>query len=131
MPKPETSPTPAPKVCAACGRSITWRRKWARDWDAVRWCSDRCRGSKPADDDPIAHTILTMVSSRAHDSSVCPSEVARALWDDWRPQMEAVRQAARRLVAQGALEITQGGRVVDPDHARGPIRLRRPSTRRS
>ena len=38
--------------------------------------------------------------------------------------MARARRAARRLVATGTLEITQGGRVVDPSTARGPIRLR-------
>lgn len=32
------------KVCPACNRPFTWRKKWARDWDAVKYCSDRCRG---------------------------------------------------------------------------------------
>ncbi|MCI4662857.1 MAG: DUF2256 domain-containing protein [Neomegalonema sp.] len=31
------------KTCAACARPFTWRRKWARDWEAVRYCSERCR----------------------------------------------------------------------------------------
>ena len=31
------------KICAACGRPFTWRRKWARTWDEVRYCSDACR----------------------------------------------------------------------------------------
>ena len=31
------------KTCAQCGRPFAWRKKWARDWDAVRYCSDRCR----------------------------------------------------------------------------------------
>ncbi|WP_184514606.1 DUF2256 domain-containing protein [Muricoccus pecuniae] len=31
------------KDCATCGRPFSWRRKWARDWDAVRHCSDACR----------------------------------------------------------------------------------------
>ena len=31
------------KVCATCGREFEWRRKWAACWDAVRYCSDRCR----------------------------------------------------------------------------------------
>lgn len=37
------------KVCAACGLSFSWRRKWARDWEQVKFCSDRCRdgGRKP------------------------------------------------------------------------------------
>jgi hypothetical protein len=37
------------KTCAACGRPFAWRRKWARDWEVVRYCSDRCRTSRPAD----------------------------------------------------------------------------------
>lgn len=31
------------KTCAVCARPFAWRRKWARDWDAVRYCSGRCR----------------------------------------------------------------------------------------
>jgi hypothetical protein len=29
--------------CAACGRPFSWRKKWARDWENVRYCSDACR----------------------------------------------------------------------------------------
>ncbi|MBK1660249.1 DUF2256 domain-containing protein [Paracraurococcus ruber] len=37
------------KTCAACGRPFAWRKKWARDWDSVRYCSDACReGRHPA-----------------------------------------------------------------------------------
>ncbi|MBM6401148.1 DUF2256 domain-containing protein [Phycicoccus sonneratiae] len=35
------------KVCATCGRPFTWRRKWARDWDEVRYCSEACRRGRP------------------------------------------------------------------------------------
>lgn len=31
------------KTCAACGRPFSWRKKWARDWANVRYCSDACR----------------------------------------------------------------------------------------
>jgi hypothetical protein len=31
------------KPCAACGRPFAWRKKWAKVWDEVRFCSDRCR----------------------------------------------------------------------------------------
>ncbi|MBN2886693.1 MAG: DUF2256 domain-containing protein [Chromatiaceae bacterium] len=39
------------KICACCGRPFSWRRKWARDWEQVRYCSERCRraGAKTAD----------------------------------------------------------------------------------
>ena len=67
--------------------------------------------------------IVSLLESRA--TSICPSEVARRLGgDDWRRLMEPTRQAARRLVDQGRIQITQRGRVVDPSTAKGPIRLR-------
>ncbi|UTI65359.1 DUF2256 domain-containing protein [Paraconexibacter antarcticus] len=31
------------KPCVVCGRPMVWRRKWARDWAQVRYCSERCR----------------------------------------------------------------------------------------
>lgn len=37
---PNNLPT---KVCPACGRPFTWRKKWERDWDSVVYCSDKCR----------------------------------------------------------------------------------------
>ncbi|WP_366520738.1 DUF2256 domain-containing protein [Zoogloea sp.] len=32
------------KPCAVCGRPMSWRRKWARSWSEVKYCSDACRG---------------------------------------------------------------------------------------
>jgi hypothetical protein len=39
------------KICACCGLPFTWRKKWARDWAQVRYCSERCRRSAPAQKD--------------------------------------------------------------------------------
>ena len=117
----------ASKVCAACGRSFEWRRKWARDWDQVRYCSDRCRrhGSTDPTDAALEAAILDLLACRSGGATICPSEAARRVApDDWRPLMEPARAAARRLVAAGRVEITQGGRAVDPSTAKGPIRIR-------
>ena len=118
---------PPTKTCAACGRTITWRKKWARDWDDVRWCSDRCRGAKvSATDTALETSIRELLAARGAGKTICPSEAARAVGgEDWRPLMEPARAAARRLVAAGEVEITQGGTVVDPSTAKGPIRIRR------
>ena len=35
------------KTCACCGLPFTWRKKWERDWEQVRYCSERCRRSAP------------------------------------------------------------------------------------
>jgi hypothetical protein len=34
------------KPCVACGRPMSWRRRWARTWDEVKFCSDACRRAK-------------------------------------------------------------------------------------
>lgn len=34
------------KICVHCGRPFAWRKKWARDWERVRHCSDACRQGK-------------------------------------------------------------------------------------
>jgi hypothetical protein len=31
------------KTCLGCGRPFTWRKKWAKVWDEVKTCSDRCK----------------------------------------------------------------------------------------
>jgi len=117
---------PAEKTCASCGRRIQWRATWANNWDEVRYCSDACRARKVTEvDRELEASILGLLSARAATATICPSESARAIGgDEWRELMEPARRAARRLVARGEIDITQGGSVVDPSTAKGPIRLR-------
>ena len=34
------------KPCAACGRPMSWRKAWAKNWEQVKYCSDACRRYK-------------------------------------------------------------------------------------
>ncbi|MCU0324844.1 MAG: DUF2256 domain-containing protein [Spirosomaceae bacterium] len=34
------------KVCVVCNRPFTWRKKWEKVWDEVKYCSDACRGKR-------------------------------------------------------------------------------------
>lgn len=36
------------KLCPVCQRPFRWRKKWAREWDNVIYCSDRCRRRRAA-----------------------------------------------------------------------------------
>lgn len=40
------------KPCLACGRPMSWRKSWAKNWDQVRYCSDACRKKKAQFADP-------------------------------------------------------------------------------
>ncbi|NYG54845.1 DUF3253 domain-containing protein [Nocardioides perillae] len=132
----EQQTAPAEKTCASCGRRIEWRKKWERDWDQVKYCSDACRRhGVDATDEALETSVLDLLARRSGGSTICPSEAARAVHaarpgaaddpDGWRELMEPARRAARRLVAAGEVEITQGGQVVDPSTAKGAIRIRR------
>ena len=133
-PKPQVNSPHPSKTCAACGRTITWRKKWERDWENVRFCSDACRTHKPGSRDAaLEQTILRLLKERGAGKTICPSDAARTVAGGgelsseraaWEPLMEPARAAARRLVAAGTIVITQGGQVVDASTAKGPIRLR-------
>ncbi|HOX68263.1 MAG TPA: DUF2256 domain-containing protein [Burkholderiaceae bacterium] len=34
------------KPCLTCCRPMSWRRRWARTWNEVRYCSDACRRAR-------------------------------------------------------------------------------------
>ena len=42
------------KVCLACGREMTWRKSWAKNWAEVKYCSDACRAKKT----PLGSKVL-------------------------------------------------------------------------
>jgi hypothetical protein len=117
---------PPSKPCRSCGRLITGRKKWGRDWDQVLSCSAGCRSGGLSEADLRLEDRLRSLL-RAAPRGVGDVEVARAVdAEDWRAQLEPVRRAARRLVAAGEAEMVQGGRVVDASTARGPVTVRRP-----
>jgi hypothetical protein len=74
----------------------------------------------------LAAAMRALLRHRAPESTICPSDAARiAGGDDWRSLMDAARDTAADLVADGTLVATQKGDAVDPRTATGPIRLGR------
>ncbi len=105
---------------------MQWRKKWERSWDEVRHCSTACRrrGLKPVDQ-ALQSAIEELLSELPRGSSIGPDDAAQLVGGaDWETLTEPARAAARRLTAAGRTEIMQGGRVVDPSTAKGPILIR-------
>ena len=76
----------------------------------------------PSSDD-IRAVLMDLAHRRGRGKSFCPSEAARTLATDWRPLMTPIRRAAGALMREGHLIATQKGHPVDPETAKGPIRL--------
>ena len=77
----------------------------------------------------LENAIFQLLAQRQPGASICPSDAARAVYPaahQWRAAMPVVRAVAAQLANQGQLVVTQGGKVVDIDTAKGPIRLRLP-----
>ena len=78
----------------------------------------------------IEMAIFTLLNKRSLSSSICPSEVAKALvgrTGDWRSLMQPVRDVARILLNEKRLRVTQGDNELSGDQAWvGAIRLRLP-----
>jgi len=34
------------KYCSVCEKPFNWRKKWGKNWDQVKYCSERCRRNK-------------------------------------------------------------------------------------
>jgi hypothetical protein len=37
------------KICETCKKPYAWRKKWARAWDTIRYCSQRCKSEAKLD----------------------------------------------------------------------------------
>ena len=62
------------KNCVVCKRSFTWRKKWEKVWDEVKYCSERCRGEKSS-------TNFTPSTLSEEDVD----RVIRMAWEDRTP----------------------------------------------
>ena len=83
------------------------------------------QGGEQAEAAGVTQCILELLSKRKQGASICPSEVARALYPAgvWRGKMTFVREMASALIDKGAIVATQKRRVIDIRTVKGPIRL--------
>ncbi len=72
-----------PKACLTCGRVITPRAKWAKDWAGIKYCSDRCRSTRPGK----IVVIFNHDAGDAGDLEAC-SGVERGEGDELRVDVE-------------------------------------------
>lgn len=110
------------KLCPVCGRSFAWRKRWARCWDEVVYCSDACRAGVSAAERVLEEAVAATVAALPRALHLPLTEVAQRLGV---PVNEPLRRTVRRLAQQGRLELVRHGRPLAPETARGEFALRR------
>lgn len=71
----------------------------------------------------LASTMRALLRHR-ETTTICPSDAARVVGgEEWRDLMSAAREVATELHDAGEVEVQQRGERVEPQSARGPIRL--------
>lgn len=83
----------------------------------------------------IRDKLYHLISRTKDTSTICPSQVARAIHEDhrvtfpdWRGEMDPVRAVVWEEVKKGHVQVTQGGQVRtynERNDLKGPIRVRR------
>ena len=80
------------KICLACGRPFTWRKKWEDSWDEVTTCSKSCNAERKRSnraDDPRE------TSSDGELGEASSSEDSRS---DGRPSRRSGRRSPRMVM---------------------------------
>lgn len=75
----------------------------------------------------IETNMLSLITERGPEKTICPSDVARAITgnhpDHWGPLMLPIRKIAVRLAGEGRLVVYRKGKPVDPAAFKGVYRL--------
>lgn len=77
----------------------------------------------------LKEAIMSLLDKRGENKTICPSEASRVVFGSSRgnnqEEMQRTREVARELVEAGIMEVCQGGKAVDMNTCKGPIRLRK------
>lgn len=86
----------------------------------TRWMKE---ATEEPTDKEIRDEILRQLMSMNSGSSICPSDVARSLRQQWRQWMPMIREVASEMARDNEIAVTQQGQSVDIESATGPVRL--------
>lgn len=84
------------------------------------------RTLKPENEKRLTELLTAMIGELHGRASIGPADVARRFdGENWKRWMEDVKEIARRLAEQKALEVTRHGKPITTWPWRGVIRFRR------
>ena len=115
------------RSCSSCGRSFTWRKSFAKNWEDVKYCSSACRNRKLSKiDQQIENSILELLEAETYSNPLSTDQIADFLdFGNDKNLLESIKRAARRLEMKSFVIITQDGKRVDSSTAKGHLQIRK------
>ena len=91
-------------------------KKWANNWDEVKYCSKACRTQRPGDlEERLEQAIIELINVRGTRATICPSEAARSVAPEaWKPLM------GRHAKRHDAWPIVEWSRLPNEANASSP-----------
>lgn len=116
--------TPPDKICDACGRAFSWRKRAARTWDQVRYCSRRCRGAGAyVPPESLLRDIVETLAQPAPGRAWTVIALERALRSRGHTST-ALRVALRGLVRDARVLALHDSQKIAPEHLQSTTSLR-------
>ena len=116
------------KVCASCGRAFTWRKKWAKNWEQVRYCSTRCRSKGTIlPQDPLIQAVFDALK-RVPSKRACTVDAIEQALHEQGHSAQQTRVALRTMIHAGQISSMEGNKRIAPERLKGnsTLRLMRP-----
>ncbi len=118
----KSSNTVESKICLSCGREMTYRKKWEKNWDEVKYCSDECRRNKNKYD--FRETILNALNQATTKSILSVEDVIKTLDSTTPDTVEHIRRSVRLLYHEKKIEVLQNNKIIDGGNFKGAISFR-------
>ena len=105
------------KTCISCGLSFSFRKKFEKDWDEIKYCSKKCRKNKlEKSDKEIEDFILEFARGLYPPKAIQARTISRTYFGiHWKKFHQRVLAAIRRLSHRNILMIHPYKKILKQD----------------
>ena len=102
------------KHCLSCGRPFSEQKRWEKNWDEVKYCSQKCRTNKW---DKKFKDLAQFILNNGHLNN---HEIEENYFQKKnKNSSEIVKSVCRRLHLSGEITILQKGKPISSTNFRG------------
>lgn len=105
------------KTCKACGRDFQWRKKWANNWEDVKFCSKACSNMNLESLEILKALLLNTI--RSSNDGITLDQI-KVNYDK-----KLIHSALRLLEIEGKVELFKANKKIKAQNLNGNIRIKK------